>query len=875
MRSRLGVRMLKSHELTGSQLVESNSAAGFDDAYAKELLASGDVDYIEPNYIVHTQATPNDTKFNDLWGMHNTGQTGGTANVDIDAPEAWNLTTGSTTVVVGVVDTGVDFNHPDLSANMWTNSAEIAGNGIDDDANGVVDDIYGMNAINPAASPLDDNGHGTHCAGTIGGSGNNSRGVAGVNWNVKIMALKFLDGSGSGSTSDAIEAIQYAVLMKQRGVNIRVLSNSWGGGGFSQALENAITAANQAGILFVAAAGNSASDNDSVNTYPANYEVANIVSVAAIDANGNLASFSNFGVTTVDLAAPGVGIVSTTPNNTYSSFSGTSMATPHVSGVAALVLAREPGLSLTELKNRLITTVKPLSGLNGLVVAPGTLDAYNALTNTQNPLPPNGSNIRYRKSAGSADLDPVFGERVLNVDDGYITKNLGFSFRYYGENYSRVSISANGRVIPLADGQSDPATSDYSNKVSPGMSILNDDLYPSNAGDGGVWFKTDGATATFTWVVVTYAQRSLGGGATEMRFQIKINAGGKIEFHYLDTNTGDANYDYGKSATVSLSPIAGGQKLTVSNNTANEAEIGNGKLLRFELGSKRTRNDFDGDEISDIAVWRPGSGMWYILLSSTNFDFNEHVAYQLGLPGDRPLTGDFDGDRLTDLAVWRPSNGTWYFRTSMSAYNVISSTQWGLNGDTPLVGDFDGDGVHDITVYRPNGGFFVLRSAGGFNRSAALEGSAQSLMTVSFPGLGNDPVVGDYTGDGLDDFVLIWQLIRFWTVKNSSSQMLSSQPWGNPGDTPLACDVDASGVADRVIVRPESSGLNWYIATDSGPVYSYNLGVYGDTPSCDKDFDGDGKPDLAVFRGGQWYVRGSETGGGRAYSFGLSGDIPL
>jgi subtilisin family serine protease len=877
-RTNLGVKVLQTHPLTGAQLVETDAGKAFDDEYAKNLLASGAVDYIEPNYIVSANGAPNDSRYSALWGLNNTGQTGGTADIDIDAPEAWDLSTGNPEVVVGVVDTGVDYNHEDLAANMWHNPGEIPGNGIDDDGDGVVDDVYGYNAINPAAPPLDDNGHGSHCSGTIGGVGNNSRGVVGVNWNVKIMALKFLDSSGSGSTSDAISAIEYAVAMKNRGVNIKVLSNSWGGGGYSQALQDAIAAAENAGILFVAAAGNDASDNDAVPAYPANYQLDNIISVAAIDHNGNLASFSNFGASSVDLAAPGVGIISSIPNNQYASYSGTSMATPHVSGVAALLAGREPNLTPSQLKTRLLNTVKPLSSLNGQMRSPGIVDAYNALSNIESPLPPAPPRSQYRKSSGTAAYDSNLGQRILTSDDGYSTQNLSFHFPFYGSSYARISVSANGRVVPLADGESDPTGIDYSNKLTNGIYILNDDLFPSSAADGGVWFKADGSSAVITWVVVTYAQRNAVTSATEMRFQMKLFANGRIEFHYLDTDTGDPDYDYGRSASVGLAPMGSGEKLLVSHNAADQSDIGNGKLLRFDPKSHKTVSDFDGDGISDLIVWRPASGYWYILTSSSGFDFSQHQAYQLGLPGDIPLTGDFDGDGRTDLAVWRPSDGMWYFRTSGSNYGTISSLQWGLPGDTPLSADYDGDGISDIAVFRPDAGFYVLRSSSGFNRSAALLGSDQSLMTVSFPGAGNDPVTGDFDGDGADDFVTVWQLIRFWSLKNHSGQLLSSLPWGEPGDTPLGCDWDNNGTSDRIAVRVNPNlTLDWFAASDSGPVYTANFGSLGDVPSCSADYDGDGKMDLRVFRRttGEWFIKQSTDNSVRAISFGLPGDIAL
>lgn len=217
---------------------------------------SPDVLYAEPNYILRTLATPDDTRFSELWGLHNTGQNGGTSGADIRAPEAWTLTTGNANPVIAVIDSGIDYTHLDLTANLHQNTADCNSNGIDDDGNGFIDDCYGINAINNSGNPTDDNGHGTHVAGTIGAVGNNNRGVAGVNWTASIMACKFLDASGSGNTADAITCLDYIATMKDRGVNIVASNNSWGGGAYSQALSDAIDAQRQRGILFVAAAGN-------------------------------------------------------------------------------------------------------------------------------------------------------------------------------------------------------------------------------------------------------------------------------------------------------------------------------------------------------------------------------------------------------------------------------------------------------------------------------------------------------------------------------------------------------------------------------------------------------------------------------------------
>jgi subtilisin family serine protease len=328
--------------------------------------------------------------------MNNTGQTGGTNDADLDAPEAWDIQTGSESTLIAVIDTGVDYNHPDLAANIWTNPGEIAGNGLDDDQNGFIDDIHGWDFVNNDADPMDDNLHGTHVAGTIGAIGDNGVGVAGVNWRTKIMALKFLGGDGSGTLADAIGAILYGAKMKAR-----VMNNSWGGGGFSQALLDAITVANDSAALFVAAAGNDGNDNDQTPNYPSNYDAPNVVAVAAIDHKGDLAVFgsggggicgcggnviglpgSNYGATTVDLAAPGKEVLSTTPNNGYTKLSGTSMATPHVAGVAGLVFSQFPAWTHLQVKERLLSTVEASTSLQGKVVTGGRVNAQRALSGT-------------------------------------------------------------------------------------------------------------------------------------------------------------------------------------------------------------------------------------------------------------------------------------------------------------------------------------------------------------------------------------------------------------------------------------------------------------------------------------------------------------
>jgi len=333
------------------------------------------VEYIEPNYIVTASGVPNDYYFPQLHALQNTGQLGGTPGADIHAVPAWDVFTGSSGVLIGVIDSGVDYLHPDLAANMWTNPGEIPGNGKDDDGNGYVDDVHGYDFRNHDGDPMDDNGHGTHIAGTIGAVGNNVQGVVGVNWTVRIMALKFLDASGSGTTAGAIEALNYAVKM-----GARITNNSWGGAPFSQALLDAIDAAGAAGDLFVASAGGGGADNDLDPEYPASYASASIVAVCGTDADDNLAGFSAYGATSVDLAAPGADILSTYPGASYSFYSGTSMATAHVTGVVGLVWGRFSALGPLEVKDRVLETVDVLPALAGKCLTGGRVNAYAALT---------------------------------------------------------------------------------------------------------------------------------------------------------------------------------------------------------------------------------------------------------------------------------------------------------------------------------------------------------------------------------------------------------------------------------------------------------------------------------------------------------------
>ncbi|MEW6168235.1 MAG: PKD domain-containing protein, partial [Pseudomonadota bacterium] len=342
-----------------------------------QLLLDPDVERVEPNYLVHTTAVPSDPSFSLQWGLRNTGANGGAPGADIDAVPAWDLQTGSASVVIAVIDTGVDIVHPDLADNIWINPGEIADNGIDDDGNGYADDVHGYDFLAETGDVSDTNGHGTNVASIAAAVGNNGVGVAGVAWGARIMPLKFADQNGAGDIADAVRAIAYAV---ENGA--RIINASWGGYGESEALRDAAAAATAAGALVVAGAGNDGSDNDVTPFYPASFE--DVISVAATTPLDAKAAFSNFGRNSVDLGAPGEDIFGAFPEGRYAYFSGTSMAAPHVSGAAALLLAQLPDLTVSGLKALLLDRAEQTVAMRGVTGTSARLNAANALDCDEN-----------------------------------------------------------------------------------------------------------------------------------------------------------------------------------------------------------------------------------------------------------------------------------------------------------------------------------------------------------------------------------------------------------------------------------------------------------------------------------------------------------
>ncbi len=381
--------LLQRHQLTRLhrhhriRVDHARVAEGTDVAAAMQRLRDDpDVLYVEPNFLLSTCAQPDDMG-SKLWFLDNDGSYG-TPGADIGAAEAWDISTGSPDIVVAVVDTGTDTSHGDLAGNIWINHDEIAGNGVDDDGNGFVDDVNGWDFYSWDANPDDWDGHGTHVAGTIGAVGDNNHGVVGVNWDVRIMPLRFM-GYGTGSLSDAARAIEYAV---DNGAH--VINASFGSYGYSYTLRDAIAEASDAGVLFVAAAGNEDNDNDQSAFYPAGYDLPNVVSVAATNSHDKITSFSNYGDQSVHVAAPGDSIYSTYPGNDYAWLSGTSMASPVVAGVAALALSVDPSLDAAELKQQIMETAATSTDLSSWTVSGGRVDAAALLETVADHAPGGG-----------------------------------------------------------------------------------------------------------------------------------------------------------------------------------------------------------------------------------------------------------------------------------------------------------------------------------------------------------------------------------------------------------------------------------------------------------------------------------------------------
>ncbi len=607
-----------------------------------------DVLYVEPNF-VHTMGdmiestSPNDSSFRWLWGMNNTGQTGGTADADIDAVEAWDLTTGSSNVVIAVIDTGVDYTHPDLAANMWTNLGEIAGDGIDNDGNGYIDDLHGYDFAYGDGDPMDGHSHGTHTAGTIGAVGNNGSGVAGVNWDVSIMAVKFLSDRGSGTTAGAIQAVNYVTRMKRDyDVNVVATNNSWGGGGYSSALADAIAASGQQEILFIAAAGNDGANNDAGGHYPSNYAYDNVISVAATDHNDNLASFSNYGLTTVDLGAPGVSIYSTTRGGNYASYSGTSMATPHVAGVVGLLAAQNPQATTAEIKAAIMNGGDVISALSGRTVTGRRLNAYNALQLIGNGGDTTGPTVSSVSPSGqSGPTDTI----LVDFNEDLLAESVtGSNFLLRESGSDGIFDTADDSIITITTGslsqdQADRVTIGLGTNLTPGsyrLTVLGTGGNPIQDAAGNR--LNDGADTTALFEIINVSVSAEPDDVLSQAADSGVSTGDSAIFSGRIGNGAHT----GKDVDVFAVDAGAGTVLLATIDAESSGSTLDSVLRLFDAaGNELTFNDDSAGRDSRIEYAIETAGRYYVAVSGYgNFSYNPLSAGSgaVGSMGDYLLT---------------------------------------------------------------------------------------------------------------------------------------------------------------------------------------------------------------------------------------------
>ncbi|HBE71346.1 MAG TPA: hypothetical protein DDW52_24635, partial [Planctomycetaceae bacterium] len=500
-----GLTVIKDFTFAGSTLVGTQPGDNLSSKIS-QLGQMSEVAYAEPDYLYEFERTPNDPRYDEQWHYHNTGQTGGTVDADIDLPEAWDQFVGSEEVVIAVLDSGVDYTHPDLAPNMWRNPGEIPGDGVDNDGNGYIDDVFGLDTGSGDSDPMDFIGHGTHVAGTVSAAGNNGFGVSGVNWNAKIMAMKIGTDQGGPSVAAAIEALDYMIMMRENyNVNVVASNNSWGGPGFSQAMFDAIQRNNAAGMVFVASAGNSGTDNDQFPHYPDGYDLDGIISVAASDHNDRLAGFSQFGQTTVDLAAPGVDILSTTLGGGYGLNSGTSMASPHVAGVVGLLAGANPFASVAEIKAAILQGADAIATMDGTTVTGARLNAANSLTiigaDVEAPLLSTDVDIYQFK------LD--VGERAI-IDIDTAGSGLDSVLQIFdARGVAQEFVNSSGVPTTISD-----------NDNAPGETLGLDPYADFTALKSGVFYAALSAAGNQTYDPLSFANRTAGNSTGSYRISI-------------------------------------------------------------------------------------------------------------------------------------------------------------------------------------------------------------------------------------------------------------------------------------------------------------------------------------------------------------------
>lgn len=779
------------------------------EAVAAALRNDSAVEYVEPNYVVRLDSTPNDPLYNQLWALKNTGQPIGgrsSAGSDIDIEPAWDLTTGSAAVVVGVVDTGIDYTHPDLAANMWVNPGG-KGNA------GCAAGTFGFNAVNNTCNPMDDDGHGTHIAGIIGAAGNNGTGVSGVNWTTSLMALKFTNASGYGNVAAAIVAIEFAIQAKIDGVNLRVLSNSWGGFPFSRALLDVINKAKQHDIVFVASAGNSGNSNDITAYYPATYGTDNLISVAATENNDVLAQLSNYGAKTVHLAAPGFLIYSTLPGNAYGFRSGTSTAAPHVAGVAALLLARSPALTTAQVKSAILDSVDRLPSLS--TITRGRLNAAKALGATPSP-------------DFFVSMTPTLRTVQVGESASYtvtITPANGFT--------GSVDLSVTG--LPAGATATFTPSSTASTSTLEVVTSVNTPLTSSNLIITAT--ATSGTAARRTGALLTVAPAPPVTPCPS--FSVSYGAGAASSIALADI-TRD-----GKADVIVTEPASSRVRIYSPNGTSSVHAVGSSPS--FVVAA-----DFNRDGRLDLATANSGSNDVSILLASNDGTFHPvAAAYPAGRTPVGLAIGDFNADGKTDLAVANNgsssvsillSQGDGSFAPAVS-YATGSGTFW------VTVADLDRDGQLDLTVANYHDGTVSIVRGNG-------DGTFQTAVAIAVGPTPSSVAAADFNRDGLVDLAVTnYSTNKVSLLSGNGNATFSTVTVSGVGNRPYgmaAGDIDGDGNVDLVTADSEATQISILRGTGNGflDAIAVSTNVTGPAQAVIGDVDADGRLDIAVATSG-------------------------
>lgn len=857
--SRAGTRAVREYRsVRGLHLVKLPRGMTVSQA-VRTFARAPEVLYAEPNFIVQAYGVPNDPRFPELWGLHNSGQAGGVPDADIDAPEAWDLTTGSADAVVAVIDSGVDYLHPDLAPNMFRNNPDCNANGIDDDGNGYVDDCHGINAVDGNSDPMDDAFHGTHVAGTIGAVGNNTVGVAGVNWTTRILVCKFLDWEGYGSIAGAIECLDYIAVMKDRGVNIVATNNSWGGGPESRALRDAIDAQRQRGILFVAAAGNDGLDAETLQPFPCSFFLPNVLCVAATDPSDRLSFFSNYGKQVVHIGAPGSDILSTVPGGGYETFSGTSMATPHVTGVVGLIHALYPGSDWRAVRNRILTGGDVESSLDQTVTG-RRLNAYGALTCTD--------------SSVSRRLRPL--GTLLSVGPGSSVGLAALHIHCADPNGNvSVTVSPTGETITLLD-------NGLNNDAVAGDGIYSGSWTPTHAGAFTLGFPGgDAVTVEVDFdlqpgfpVKAWHDAGTYHGGPAIHTMVADIDGDPGLEIMAPSLangplnawnnsgtplagwpiNTGGAPY----SAAGELSASSAGKEVFLGTlglpgiltavNGSGDSLAGWPRYSANYVSTPASLADVDSDGRDEIFI---GEEDW--LLHAYKADGSSLAGWPAwGMGGQErhtPAIDDLDGDGDPEIIT---ASGTGSTGALLFAYHhtgaPVSGFPVSFNGyvDTfPAIGDIDGDGRKEIVVAAPSGlgaVVLVIDTNGAIKRSIPLNGS------VSY---GTAPALADLDGDRIPEIIV--QTDGVLDVVRGDGRTYAGWPvylgWYFSGSlvhsAPVVGDVDGDELPDIVVVNGDTVRV---FRRNGAPHPSFPKTLpigWGAVPAI-ADIDGDGHNEIVV-----------------------------